>query len=98
MEVHGAAYADLGVVSQADSNLGLIGLSGKHGEFAVLHTSLLRRDGLQMFAPSLNVGHIAEISSDHWASTDLVAVAKRPTITIEEQPYVEEPRDEVPPQ
>jgi hypothetical protein len=98
MEVHGAAQADLGVVSEVDSNLGLVGLAGKHGEFAVLHTSLLRRNGLQMYAPTLTVGHIAEISSDHWAFSDTVAVAKpmTPSIIIDEPPYVEEPKSDLP--
>jgi hypothetical protein len=101
-EVHGAAQADLGVVSQVNPGLGLVAISGKHGEFAVVHVSLLRRDGPQIYAPTLNVGHIEQISREHWAFTDMVAVAKptmTPSITvIEEQPFVESPRDNLPPQ
>ncbi len=96
-EVHGAAHADLGVVSQADSRLGLIALTGKHGEFAVLHTSLLKRDGLQMFAPGLNVGHISQISMNRLSRQNTVAVAKTPTITIEEPPFTVEPYNDLPP-
>src|SRR5262249_46526279 len=42
MELHGMAFADLGVIGQVDRRAGLVALNGKHGEFAVLHTSLLR--------------------------------------------------------
>ena len=97
MEIHGAAHADLGVVSQADRRLGLIALAGKHGEFAVLHTSLLKRDGLQIYAPSLNVGHIAMISMDRMSRSGVVAVARTPEINIEEAPFVIEPYRDLPP-
>jgi hypothetical protein len=101
LSVRGDANADLGVVSSVDTNLGLIGLSGKYGQFATLHVSLLKRDGLKLFAPTLNVGHITEISTHIWSSPGLVAVARptlTPTITVEERPYVEQPKDQLPPQ
>jgi hypothetical protein len=99
VEVHGAAHADLGVVTEADPNLGLVAISGKHGEFAVVHISLLRRDGMQIYAPTLNAGYIGQISDEHWAFTDMVAVAKptmTPSITVTEQPFVEQRRDQLP--
>src|SRR6185312_12087195 len=100
-DVLGAANADLGVVSQVDTNLGLIGLAGKNGEFATLHVSLLRRDGLRLFAPTLNVGYIVEISTHLWSQPELVAVAKptmTPTVTIMERPFIEQPKDQLAPQ
>jgi hypothetical protein len=100
-DVLGAANADLGVVSEVDTNLGLIGLAGKNGEFATLHVSLLQRDGLRLFAPTLNVGYIVEISTHLWSQPELVAVAKptmTPTVTVMERPFIEQPKDQLTPQ
>jgi hypothetical protein len=101
LSVRGAANANLGVVTTVDTNLGLIGLAGKYGQFATLHISVLKRDGLQLVAPALNVAHISEISLHVWARPGLVAVARptmTPTITVEEPPYIEQPRDQLSPQ
>jgi len=85
-DVIGRANVDLGVVDTVDPRLGLIAMRGKHGEFAVLHTSLLKRDGFRMFAPELSVGDIAQISMDRaeWPHAVAVAKASIPTIIREE--------------
>jgi len=101
LSVRGAANVDLGVVSSVDTNLGLIGVSGKYGQFATLHVSVLKRDGLQLVAPALHVGHISEISMHIQSRPGLVAVARpnlTPTITVEERPYIEQTKDQLPPQ
>ena len=85
--VYGRAHANIGVVSQVDRKRGLIAVAGKRGDFAVLHTSLLARDGMRMFAPQLSVGQMASISAKRASRPTLVAMAKTPSVIVEEGPY-----------
>ena len=60
--VFGEAHVPLGVVSQVDLNAGVIGVTGRHGEFALLHTSVLKRNGIELRAPTITFGEFAHAS------------------------------------
>lgn len=74
--VYGHAHEDLGVVAAVSRERGLVGLVGKQGEFAVLDTSLLRRNGYRISAPSLGRAQVVKISQAHLENPRVVAVAK----------------------
>jgi len=80
----GHAYANLGVVSQADLHSGVIGLSGPYGEFALIHTSMLARNGLTLRAPALTVGDIRRASTMNLQHPGATII--NPTITVKEPP------------
>jgi hypothetical protein len=58
----GEAHAPLGVVSKYDLNAGVIGVVGRHGEFALLHISVLKRNGIELWAPTITFGEFAQAS------------------------------------
>jgi hypothetical protein len=60
--VFGAARAPLGVVSKVDLKAGVIGVVGRHGEFALMHTSVLKRNGIELRAPTITFGEFAQAS------------------------------------
>jgi hypothetical protein len=80
----GRAYANLGVVSQADLNAGVIGLTGPYGEFALIHTSMLAQNGAALRAPSLTVGDIRHASVMNLQQPGATII--NPTVTVKEPP------------
>jgi hypothetical protein len=60
--VFGEAHVPLGVVSKYDLKAGVIGVVGRHGEFALLHTSVLMRNGIELRAPTVTFGEFAQAS------------------------------------
>jgi hypothetical protein len=58
LPVRGLANVDLGTVSRVDTRTGTIGIAGKYGEFALLSTSMLGRDGKRLHAPTVSVGDL----------------------------------------
>jgi hypothetical protein len=40
----------------------VIGVVGRHGEFALLHTSVLKRNGIELRAPTITIGEFARAS------------------------------------
>jgi len=81
--VYGRAYADLGTVSQVDANAGVVGISGKHGEFAIVSMSLLGRDGKRLRAPTLTTGDIKFASDRNLTHPGSTLVA--PQVIIRER-------------
>src|SRR6266566_7855843 len=59
----GAGEANLGVVSTANPYTGVIGVTGRHGEFAMIDASVLTHDGWTLHAPTLTAGDI-KVASD----------------------------------
>lgn len=76
----GFAHANLGVVSSADRFNGIIGLTGRHGEFALISGTLLTNDGLTLFAPTLTAGDIRVASNAQYARPGSVLTA--PSVLI----------------
>jgi hypothetical protein len=60
--VFGEARAPLGVVSKVDRKAGVIGVVGRHGEFALMHISVLKRNGIELRAPTITFGEFAQAS------------------------------------
>jgi hypothetical protein len=89
MNLHGRAYANLGVVSAANRNMGTIALVGRHGELATIHRSMLVRSGYQLRAPDLTYGDIARVSNGGMSRVPIV----RGEIFIEEPAPVYPPYD-----
>jgi hypothetical protein len=56
--IRGFANVDLGTVSRVDMRTGTIGIAGKYGEFALLSTSMLGRNGKTLHAPTVSVGDL----------------------------------------
>lgn len=86
--LHGRAYANLGVVSAVDRRAGVIGLHGPYGEYALIHTSVLARNGLQLRAPTLSIGDVRRASDKNMARRGAVII--NPTVEIEEGPFYPE--------
>jgi hypothetical protein len=61
--VLGQARAPLGVVSSADRGAGVIGLVGRHGEFTLMHISVLKRNGMILRAPTVSIGDFNHAST-----------------------------------
>lgn len=80
----GLGHANLGVVSSADRFNGIIGLTGRHGEFALISGTLLTNDGLTLFAPTLTAGDIRQASNAQYAHRGSVLTA--PHVLIIEPP------------
>jgi|SRR5215469_18262640 len=82
--VFGWGHANLGVVSDANPYTGVIGLVGRHGEFALISDSLLAPDGLTLYAPTLTAGDIKVASNAQLARPGSVLTA--PHVFIIEPP------------
>ena len=80
----GAGRANLGVVSAADRDNGIIGVTGRFGEYALISGTLLTRDGLTLFAPALTAGDIKLASNAQLARPGSVLTA--PHVLIIEPP------------
>lgn len=80
----GVGHANLGVVSAADRYNGVIGLTGRHGEFALISGSLLTHDGVTLYAPTLTAGDIKVASNAQFAHPGTVLGA--PNVLIIEPP------------
>ncbi len=50
----GRAMAPLGVVSAADRKSGFLAVAGMHGERAIIHASLLQRNGTRLMPPPID--------------------------------------------
>lgn len=74
----GRAMAPLGVVSAADRKSGFLAVAGMHGERAIIHASLLQRNGTRLMAPQLTRADIRRVSG-----TNRGLIAK-PEVIIEE--------------
>ncbi len=61
--VFGQARAPLGVVSKADLKAGVIGVVGRHGEFTLMHISVLARNGVTLRAPTVSIGDFGYAST-----------------------------------
>jgi len=81
--VFGRAYANLGTVTQVDPDAGVVGIAGRHGEFAIVSMSLLGWDGMRVFAPTLTVGDIKFASDIQLAQPRATLVA--PQVIIRER-------------
>lgn len=81
-EALGRGGIRLGVVDQVDPRLGLVALTDRHGDFAVIHKSLLMKEGKRIFAPTLTIADISRISMDRTEWPDAVAVAKKSVATV----------------
>ena len=82
--LYGAAHAPLGVVSAANRDTGVIGVTGRHGEFADIDASLLTHDGWTLHAPTLTAGDIKTASNVQLTSRESVLAA--PRIIVVEPP------------
>ena len=80
----GFANANLGVVSAANRNSGIVGIVGRHGEYARLSASLLARDGVVLYAPSLTAGDIKAASDANLSRPGTVLAA--PHVIVIEPP------------
>ena len=78
--IRGFANVDLGTVSRIDMHTGRIGIAGKHGEFALLSTSMLGRDGKTLHAPTVTVGDLKVASDANLARPGSTLV--RPNVLI----------------
>jgi hypothetical protein len=63
----GMAHANLGVVSAADPYAGVVGITGPHGEYALISASMLVHDGVTLHAPTLSAGDIKVASEANFA-------------------------------
>ena len=82
--VYGEARAPLGVVSKVDHKSGVIGLVGRHGEFALMHTSVLARNGMILHAPTVSVGDVARASTANLLRPGSTLIF--PHVIVEEPP------------
>jgi hypothetical protein len=80
----GLANANLGVVSAANPYTGVIGVTGRHGEYALISGSMLTHDGTTLYAPALSVGDIKIASEAQWAHPGSVLAA--PHVIVIEPP------------
>lgn len=80
----GWGHANLGVVSAADRDNGVIGLTGRFGEFALISGSLLTHDGATLYAPTLTAGDIKLASNAQLARPGTILTA--PSVQIIEPP------------
>lgn len=80
----GWGHANLGVVSAADRYAGVIGVTGRFGEFALISGTLLTHDGLTLYAPTLTAGDIKLASNAQFAGPGSVLGA--PNVLIIEPP------------
>jgi hypothetical protein len=80
----GFGHANLGVVSAADRDAGVVGVTGRFGEYAVISGTLLTHDGLTLYAPTLTAGDIKLTSEMHRANPRSMLTA--PHVLIIEPP------------
>jgi hypothetical protein len=80
----GVAHANLGVVSAANPYTGVIGVTGRHGEYALISGSMLTHDGMTLYAPTLTVGDIKLASEAQWAHPGAILAA--PHVIVVEPP------------
>lgn len=59
----GFGHDNLGVISTADSSRGIVGVTGRHGEFSLMSASLLTHNGLTLDAPTLTRNDIKVAST-----------------------------------
>jgi hypothetical protein len=71
----GAAHANLGVISAVSPVRGEVALVGRHGELVAINTSMLVRDGWNVYAPKVTVGDVA-------AASNLRIPITQPTIRV----------------
>jgi hypothetical protein len=60
--VKGRGFVPLGIVSEADREKGTIMIVSRHGQVATIPAMLLARRGLQLRAPAVTPGEVAEAS------------------------------------
>lgn len=80
----GWGHANLGVVSAADADSGVIGLTGRFGEYALISGTLLTHNGLTLYAPTLTAGDVKVASEAQRAHPGTVLTA--PSVQIIEPP------------
>ena len=80
----GFGHANLGVVTTASSARGVIGVTGRHGEFALISVFLLTHDGLKLYAPTLTTYDIKVASDANFARLGTVLAA--PHVIVVEPP------------
>ena len=80
----GVGHANLGVVSAADRDDSVIGVTGTYGEYALISGTLLTHDGMTLFAPTLTAGDIKVASEAQFAHPG--AVLSTPNVIIIEPP------------
>lgn len=73
-DLYGLGHADLGVVSSVNPDTGVIGVTGKHGEFALISGTMLAHDGWTLYAPGLTAGDLKEASEAQWANPAAILV------------------------
>ena len=61
----GKAHANLGVVAAVSPVRGEIALVGRHGELVAINSSMLIRDGWNVYAPDVTGGDVAAASGEH---------------------------------
>lgn len=82
--IFGEAQAPLGVVSRVDVPNGVVSVVGRHGQLALLHTSVLARNGTRVRAPEVSIGEFNDASAINAVRPGSILV--QPRIIIEEPP------------
>lgn len=80
----GLGKANLGVVNTADPYTGIITVSGRYGEYALISASMLTHDGLTLSAPTLTAGDIKVASDANLAHPG--AILSSPHVIVVEPP------------
>lgn len=80
----GWGEANLGVVSSANPITGVIGVTGRHGEFAMISSDMLTHDGWRLHAPTLTAGDIKVASEAQFANPAAILLA--PHVIVVEPP------------
>jgi hypothetical protein len=80
--VLGEALTPLGVVTAVDEQAGVVGVVGPHGEFALMHTSVLARNGLELRAATISIGELNVASKANSARRGSTLIA--PHVTVNE--------------
>ena len=83
--VFGQARAPLGVVSKVDMKAGIVGLVGRHGEFTLMHTSVLARNGMTLRAPTVSIGNFVHASNANLVRPGSTLIY--PHVIVEEPPF-----------
>ncbi len=81
----GIGHIRLGVVSAVDPSTGVIAVVGRHGEFARVSSSLVLRDGLNLWAPNLTLSTV-RIASDTNLERPAAGTIVLPEVEVIEPP------------
>jgi len=80
--VFGEDRAPLGTVTAVDQNTGVIGVVGRHGQYAVLDESVLGRDGMNLRAPTVSLSEFNLASTTRLSLPGLTLTSPTPSIEV----------------